>query len=129
MDTFPIHVKDEKFMRTDYIDTANYLKKNLHGNESFATFTSEGAWYYFADKPSPLQYFVIWYAFTAEQRHTLATQLATKSNIKYIVTNNNWTSTFDYIPNEARFPDVYKVFYEHYTPLTGFGQQTVWVRK
>lgn len=129
MDTFPIHIADEKFMRTDYIDTANYLKKNLHGNESFATFTSEGAWYYFADKPSPLQYFVIWYAFTAEQRHTLATQLATKSNIKYIITNNNWTSTFDYVPNEVRFPDVYKIFYDHYTPLTGFGQQTLWVRK
>jgi hypothetical protein len=128
MDTFPIHVKDEKFMRTDYIDTANYLKKNLHGNESFATFTSEGAWYYFADKPSPLQYPIIWYAFTADQRHAIATQLAAKSNIKYIITNNNWTSDFDYVPNEVRFPDVYQVFHKYYTPLTGFGQQTVWVR-
>lgn len=128
-DTFPIHTPDKKFMRTDHIQTANWLKNNLHGNEQFMTLTSEGAWYYFVNKPSPSQYPIIWYAFTQPQREVIARELSTKQNIKYVLTNNNWTSNFDFVPNETRFPEVYNVLKERYVPYKGFGQQTIWIRK
>lgn len=128
-DTFPINLKDSEIVRPDYLQTADFLKQNLHGQETFVTLTSEGTWYYLADKPSPIRYFVIWYAFTATQRNEIADQLDSNSNIKYIVTNNNWTSNFDYVPNPQRFPEVYKVLNNRYVPTVGFGQQTVWIRK
>ncbi|MDB5167024.1 MAG: hypothetical protein JWN26_169 [Candidatus Saccharibacteria bacterium] len=128
-DTFPVNIPDSDFMRTDYIQTANYLKKNLKGNESFVTLTSEASWYYFVGKPSPIKYPVIWYAFTKDQRDIIASQLDKGTNIKYVVTNNNWTSDFDYVPNPTRFPEVYSVLDKDYVPFTGFGQQTVWIRK
>ncbi len=128
-DTFPIHVSDDKFMRTDYVETARYLKDNLSGNETFVTLTSEAAWYYFADTPSPTKYPVIWYAFTHPERQKIADDLARNKNIKYIVLNNNWTTNFDYVPNETRFPEVYSVLKEQFVPYAGFGQQTVWARK
>ena len=128
-DVFPVHVQDKDLMRTDYIETSQFLKENLKENESFVTLTSEASWYYFVDKPSPIKYPVIWYAFTKNQRDIIANQLATKANIKYVVTNNNWTSTFDYVPNETRFPEVYSVLNAQYVPYIGFGQQTIWIRK
>lgn len=128
-DAFPIHVQDKDLMRTDYIEAADYLKKNLKENESFVTLTSEASWYYFVGKPSPIKYPVIWYAFTKSQREVIAKQLDEGTNIKYVVTNNNWTNTFDYIPNDKRFPEVYKVFTDRYVPYKGFGQQTIWIRK
>ncbi len=128
-DTFPIHLKDNDVIRPDYIQTAQYIKQNLHGEETFVTLTSEASWYYLVNKPSPIRFGVIWYAFTASQRHEIANALTDNAKIKYAITNNNWTSNFDYIPNPDRFPEVYKVLSEHYEPIAGFGQQTVWVRK
>ncbi|NTW61169.1 hypothetical protein HGB24_00590 [Candidatus Saccharibacteria bacterium] len=128
-DTFPVGVPDTSLMRTDYIQTADFLKNNLKENETFVTLTSEASWYYFVGKPSPIKYPVIWYAFTKEERLKIADSINTNSNIKYIITNNNWTSNFDYVPNETRFPEVYSVLYDKYIQFTGFGQQTIWIRK
>ncbi len=128
-DTFPIHASDTNFIRPDYKQTADYLKQNLKPSESFMTLTSEGSYYYFVDKPSPTRWYVLWYAYTHPQRQEIADKLANDQNIKYIVTNDNWTSNFDYVPNPARFPEVYSVLTDKYEPQTGFGQQTVWVRK
>jgi hypothetical protein len=127
-DTFPINVPDKDLMRTDYIQTANYLKNNLKGDESFVTLTSEASWYYFVGKPSPIKYPIIWYAFTKDQRDIIASELDAGKNIKYVITNNNWTSDFDYVPNEVRFPEVYAVLKKDYVPYVGFGQQTIWIR-
>lgn len=128
-DTFPVHIQDKSFVRPDYTDTANYIKQHLSGNQTFMTLTSEGAWYYLVDKPSPTRYYVAWYAFTKPQRMEIADTISSDKKIKYIITNNNWTSNFDYIPNTQRFPEAYKELYIHYTPAIGIGQQTVWQRK
>ena len=128
-DTFPISMPDSSFMKTDYVDTADYLKKNLKADETFVTLTSEASWYYFVGKPSPVQYPVVWYAFTQPQREVIAIQIAENNKIKFIITNNNWTSNIDYVSNETRLPEVYKVLYEKYTPYKGIGQQTLWLRK
>ena len=127
--TFPLHVPDSQLVRPDYLQTAAYLKQNLHGQNTFVTLTSEGIWYYLVDKPSPIQYPIIWYAFTGPQRASIANSIADNPHIKYIVTNNNWTSDFDFVPNPVRFPEVYKVLDNDYVPKVGFGQQTVWQRK
>jgi len=128
-DVFPVHIQDRDFMRTDYIETSQYIKDNLKDDESFVTLTSEASWYYFVGKPSPIQYPVIWYAFTKPQRDIIANQLDSGSKIKYVITNNNWTSNFDYVPNETRFPEVYSVLNSRYVPYVGIGQQTIWIRK
>lgn len=128
-DTFPIHVPDSKFVRPDYLQAANYLKKNLHGQQSFVTLTSEGIWYYLVDKAAPIQYPIIYYAFTQNQRQSVTSSIADNPNVKYLVTNNNWTTDFDYIPNTERFPDIYNnVLPKMYHPVAGFGQQTIWER-
>jgi len=127
-DAFPIHVSDSVLVQTDYLQTARYLKLNLHGQDSFVTLTSEGIWYYLVNKPSPITYPIIWYAYTAPEREKIASQIQDNSHIKYIVTNNNWTSDFDYVPNPTRFPEVYQVLDKYYQPKIGFGGQTVWQR-
>jgi hypothetical protein len=128
-DTFPINVPDDQFVRKDYLETADYLKKNLSGEETFVTLTSEGIWYYLVDKPSPVKYPIIWYAFTKSERTKLADSIEDNKNIKFMVTNNNWSMNFDFVPNEARFPEIYSVLHTQFVPHVGFGQQTVWIRK
>ncbi|TAL15310.1 hypothetical protein EPN95_00250 [Patescibacteria group bacterium] len=128
-DTFPINVPDSVLMRADYIQTANYLKQHLTGDETFVTLTSEWSWYYFVGKPSPIRYAVIWYAFTKDQRLEIANEVDKGTNIKYIITNNNWTTDFDYVPNKTRFPELYSVLKKDYVQYVGFGQQTIWIRK
>lgn len=128
-DTFPVNVKDKDLVRPDYLETANFLKQNLRGEETFMTLTSEGIWYYLVGKPSPVQYPIIWYAFTKPERTQLARDLEQNENIKYLVTNHQWTTNFDYVPNEQRFPELYQVVYQLYEPHVGFGDQTIWIRK
>lgn len=128
-DTFPIHLKDAEIVRTDHLQTADFLKKNLAPNQSFVTLTSEATWYYLTEKPSPVKYPIIWFAYIPKERKDLANAIQNNPMIKYIVTNNNWTSDFDYVPNDQRFPEVYKVLAKMYVPAYGFGQQTVWQRK
>ncbi len=127
-EAFPVHMSDQKIVRKDYLQTANYIKTNLHGDETFATLTSEGIWYYLVNKPSPTNYPIIWYAFTKDQRTQLARDVEHDKHIKYLITNNNWTSNIDYVPNETRFPELYLVLHKDYRPVQGFGQQTVWQR-
>lgn len=127
-DTFPLGVKDSSFVRKDYTETAAFLRQNLHGSETFLTLTSEGSWYYLVNKPSPSRYFVAWYAFLQPQRNELANTIKQDADIKYIITNNNWTSNFDYIPNPERFPRAYRELQLHYRPIKGIGQQTIWER-
>ena len=128
-DTFPIHLSDKLLVPLDYQQTANYLKANLHGQDTFVSLTSEGIWYYLVDKASPITYPIIWYAYTHPERQLIANQIQNNSHIKFIVTNTNWTSDFDFVPNPVRFPEVYKVLDQLYVPYKGFGQQTIWIRK
>jgi hypothetical protein len=127
-DTFPLGVEDKHFLRKDHVETANFLKSNLAENERFMSLTSEGSWYYLVNKPSPSKYYIVWYAFTKNQRHDIARTVAENKKIKYIVTNNNWTSSFDYLPNNQRFPEAYQELEKHFTPAIGIGQQTIWKR-
>jgi hypothetical protein len=128
VDSFPLKISDSNFVRPDYIQTANYLDSHLKGNQSFVTLTSEASWYYLANKPCPINYPVIWYAFTSSQRTEVANEIKNNDSIKYIITNNNWTSDFDFVPNPVRFPEIYKVLYAYYAPKIGIGQQTIWIR-
>lgn len=127
-DAFPTSLKDSSVVRTDYLETASYLKHNLGPDESFITLTSEASWYYLVGKPSPINYPVIWYAFTHTERQKIAESITNNSKITYVITNNNWTSNFDYVPNPDRFPEIYSVLTKYYVPEAGFGQQTVWKR-
>ena len=128
-DAFPINVSDDKFVRQDHLQTAQFLRDNLSGDENFVTLTSEASWYYLVNKPSPVQYPIVWFAFMPQQRQSLATSIQNNDNIKYIITNNNWTSNFDYVPVNERLPEVFDTLYKQYEPVQGFGQQTVWQRK
>lgn len=128
-DAFPINVKDELFVRSDHLEAAKFLKENLREHESFVTLTSEASWYYLVDKPSPVQFPVVWFAFMPDQRQSLAKSIDEHDDIKYIVTNSNWTSNFDYVPVHERLPEVFEVLYDKYEPSEVFGQQTIWERK
>lgn len=125
---FPIAAQDSQLVPQDYQQAAGYIKNNLRPDQTFLTLTSEGIWYYLVGHKSPLQYPIIWYAFTQEQRERVASQLSVNSDIKYIVVNDNWTTNFDYVPNEARYPELYKVFLEKYTFKIAFGSQQIWER-
>lgn len=126
--TFPVHVPDAALIPPDYQQTAAFLRQNLHGQDSFVTLTSEGFWYYAVNKPSPVKYYIVWFAATDKQRQDLAHTIATNEHIKYIVTNTNWTSDIDFVPNEQRLPEVYAVLHQDYQPFVGFGRQTIWQR-
>lgn len=127
--TFPIHIPDSDLIRPDYKQAADYLKTNLKSNQSFVTLTSEASWYYFVDKPSPLKYPIVWFAGANYARQELAKSLADNTNIRYVVTNSNWTSDIDYVPTNQRLPEVYQALYAKYAPYKVFGQQTLWKRK
>lgn len=128
-DMFPVNVPDTSFVRPDYLATSTYLKEHLSPSETFITLTSEGSWYYLVDKPSPTRYFVVWYAFLPEQKREINKEILENQKIKFIVTNDNWTSNIDYIPNTQRFPEIYATLTKLYAPTETIGQQTIWQRK
>jgi len=126
---FPYHVSDSELIPPNYKAAISFLKENLGPNEHFFTMTSEAAWYYFVNRPSPTRFPVVWFAMPRFYQQEIIEDLEEK-RVKYIImSNSNWSNKIDKISSKSRLPIVRDYIYANYTVLGMIDDHEIWVRK
>ncbi len=97
-------------------DVAHYIRKNTLRDEVIFDFSNQGAYYFFADRPSATRYFQIVHAADgAMQREVIGDLEAKKPKIVIYQTSGVYDS-IDYIPMSDRLPAIARYLENHYEP-------------
>ncbi len=91
--------------------------------------TSEAAWYYFLERPSPTRFPIVWFAMPHFYQQEIVEDLEEK-NVKYILMSNaHWANRIDRVSSKARLPIVRDHIHVNYAPLGMIDDHEIWVRK
>ena len=92
-----------------------YIHEHTAPNEKIFDFTSQGAYYFFANRPSVTRFHQVSYASTpAMQREVVAALTRDKTRLVLFKTGG-WFDAVDGIPVEERHPIIAKYLHENYT--------------
>lgn len=128
-ENFPLGTPDTDYIPPDQVATLDFLRENLGPKESFLTLTSEGSWYYFLDKPSPVKFSMVYWAATDFYQREAIRDIE-RGNVKYlIVVNNNWCNAVQGIPTHKRLPILVSYLQSKYAPRARIDGNWVFVRK
>jgi hypothetical protein len=126
---FPVKTSDFNYIPGEYLRTYEFFRYRLKPDEYFITLTSEAIWYYFADKPCPIRFPVVWFAMPRFYQEEIVEDLKTK-NIKYILyRNSHWANAIDGFPNEEKLPILMQYIHQNYEPYLNRDNSEIWVRK
>ncbi len=119
---FPYRQPDSRFLRSEYVQAANFLNRNLGKDETFYTLTSEGAFYYLVDRPSPSRFFLLFDAAPVVSQCQLVRDLDSH-RVKYVVVYSpSWTNSLNYFTVPMRTPLVTRYVAKNYHSCIWFGQ-------
>ena len=125
---FPLNLPDAAFIPKSYVETVEYLKRNLNEEDDFLTLTSEASWYYFLDKPCPIRFNVIYQAMPPFYQDAIVSDLQTK-NVRYILyKNNHWANAPEGYDIKDRLPDVVSYIHEHFAFFKQIGGNEIWIK-
>jgi hypothetical protein len=126
---FPFKVPDVRFVPLDFQQGSAFLRANLSPQETFFTLTSEGAWYYLADRPCPARFPVVWFAMPPFYQQEIVRDLAAR-NVKLILyRNQHWFNAIDGFPATERLPILDAYIRRHYRPYTTIAGNEFWIRQ
>lgn len=128
---FSTKMKDEQVIPNSEKNTIDFLKRNLKKDEYFYTMTSEGAWYYFVNKPCPIRINeTILLTPNFFQKEAIEQLKEKGSKVKYIIYRNNlWTNNFDFVSNEKRYPYLIEYIKQNYEFYKMIDDQEIWIIK
>jgi len=123
---------DTRSISSDVFDLAQFLKRNLHGNETFIDFGNTPMLYFYAQKQVPSFFYQ-----SPQNVHSITLQ---KDWIKRLKNYNvplllfrhapkNWWDATDDVANEMRHYIMAEYFYEMYTPWKRIHGYEIWRKK
>ena len=92
----------------------NYIQNHTRPNEKIFDFTSQGAYYFFANRPSVTRYHQIAYASTPNMQMEVIYSLENNKTNLVIFKTGGWFDKIDGIPSEQRHPIISQYIKEHY---------------
>jgi len=92
----------------------NYIQNHTRPNEKIFDFTSQGAYYFFANRPSVTRYHQIAYASTPNMQMEVMYSLENDKTNLVIFKTGGWFDKIDGIPSEQRHPIISQYIKEHY---------------
>ena len=108
-----VDIPDEQAAQIQKVVT--YIHEHTAPNEKIFDFTSQGAYYFFANRPSVTRFHQVSYASTpAMQREVVAALTRDKTRLVLFKTGG-WFDAVDGIPVEERHPIIAKYLQENYT--------------
>ena len=126
---FPIGRTDREFLSKSYIETSDFLKKNLKKNEDFYALTSEASWYYLINKPCPSQFPIVWFAMPDFYQYKIIKDL-NKKNVKFVLYRNKyWANAIDGFSNEKRLPILFAYIKQNYMPYKKIYDNEIWIKR
>ena len=91
-----------------------YIQNHTQPNERIFDFTNQGAYYFFANRPSVTRYHQIAYASTPDMQMEVIYGLENDKTNLVIFKTGGWFDRIDGIPSEQRHPIISQYIKEHY---------------
>lgn len=106
-----------------------YIQNNTKPNETIFDFSNQGAYYFFADRPSATRYHQICYASTEQMQKEVNDSLEKNKTRLIIFSNNTWMDSIDGVKNTDRHYLVYEYLKNNYIESAKVGTTTFMKRK
>ena len=91
-----------------------YIQNKTQPNEKIFDFTSQGAYYFFANRPSATRYHQVAYASTPDMQTEVINDLKNDKTNLVIFKTGGWFDNIDGIPSEQRHPIIARYLKENY---------------
>ena len=106
-----------------------YIKENTAQNEKIFDFTSQGAYYFFADRLSVTRFHQASYASTPEMQQEVISALEKDQTRLVIFKTGGWFDAVDAIPVEERHPLIAAYLQANYEPAVNINETEILMRK
>ncbi len=98
-------------------DVSHYIRQNTSADDPIFDFSNQGAYYFFADRPSATRYFQIVHAADGSMQREVVADLEKKKPKIVIFQTNGMYDNIDHIPMSDRLPIIAEYLHEHYEPV------------
>lgn len=106
-----------------------YIQENTSPNEKIFDFTSQGAYFFFANRPSVTRFHMVSYASTPGMQHEAISALEQDQTRLVIFKTGGWFDRVDGIPVEERHPIIAKYIEENYELAININNTEILLRK
>lgn len=106
-----------------------YIQDNTSPDENIFDFTSQGAYYFFANRPSVTRFHMVSYASTPGMQHEVISALERDQTRLVIFKTGGWFDRVDGIPVEERHPIIAHYLEENYELATDINSTEILLRK
>jgi hypothetical protein len=107
----------------------SYIQSNTKPDETIFDFSNQGAYYFFADRPSATRYHQICYASIDAMQNEVINALENHKTRLVIFSNNAWMDSIDGVTNSARNHMVAQYLKEKYAESAKIGPTIIFKRK
>ena len=106
-----------------------YIQENTAQNEKIFDFTSQGAYYFFANRLSVTRFHQVSYASTPEMQQEVISALESDKTRLVIFKTGGWFDAVDAIPVEERHPLIAAYLQTNYEPAVNINDTEILMRK
>ena len=106
-----------------------YIQENTAENEKIFDFTSQGAYYFFADRPSATRFHQVSYASTPAMQQEVIAALAQDQTRLVLFKTGGWFDAVDAIPVEERHPHIAAYLQANYELAINISGTEILLRK
>ena len=106
-----------------------YIQENTAPDEKIFDFTSQGAYFFFANRPSVTRYFMVSYASTPGMQREVISSLENDQTRLVIFKTGGWFDRVDGIPVEERHPLIAEYLEENYELAININNTEILLRK
>ena len=106
-----------------------YIQENTVENEKIFDFTSQGAYYFFANRPGVSRFHQVSYASTPAMQQEVIEALERDKTRLVIFKTGGWFDAVDGIPVEERHPLIAAYLQENYEPAININSTEILLRK
>ena len=107
----------------------DYIQKNTRPDETIFDFSNQGAYYFFADRPSVTRYIQVCYASTDVMQMEVIEALEKYKTRLVIFSNSSWMDSIDGVTNLDRHRLIAKYLKDNYVESVKIGPTIIYKRK
>ncbi|MDE0021365.1 MAG: hypothetical protein OXT69_08300 [Candidatus Poribacteria bacterium] len=122
----PINIPDDQVQQIQAV--VKFIQENTAPDERIFDFSSQGAYYFFADRPAATRYHQICYASAPELEREVIDALEKDQTRLVLYKTGGWFDTVDGIDSELRHPQIARYLYDNYEEYININGARVWMR-
>ncbi|MYF54183.1 hypothetical protein F4083_10960 [Candidatus Poribacteria bacterium] len=122
-----VDIPDDQVKKIQQV--VEYIQANTEPNERIFDFSSQGAYYFFANRPSVTRFHMVSYASTPGMQREVVSALERDQTRLVIFKTGGWFDNVDGIPVEERHPIIAQYLDENYEPAIDINGTEILLRK